>query len=133
MAVQANHHLIEPARHSDEELVDGRDVDAVATPRHTPSPGCLVKDYKPPGVANLSLGIDLRARRAMKRVWSMIMRSWKPSPIGSDSSWQLTLKRSRRPSISMSSTSAVTSMPIGVAAVWLISTLVPTVRWCGAR
>src|SRR6266851_9674741 len=46
----------------------------------------------------------------------MIMRSWKPLPIGSASSWQLTLKRNRRPSISTSSISAVTCMPIGVAA-----------------
>ena len=38
----------------------------------------------------------LRASRAMKRSWSMTVRSWKPSPIGSASSWQLTAKRKRR-------------------------------------
>jgi len=52
----------------------------------------------------------------------------KPLPIVSISSRQLARNLNRRLSISTSSTSAVTVMPTGVAAVCVMSTTVPTER-----
>jgi hypothetical protein len=62
------------------------------------------------------LGLLLAASRSSSRRMSTTMRSWVPRPISSVSSRALTLNTMRRPSTCVTSASAVTSCPTGVAA-----------------
>src|SRR6185312_4148954 len=61
------------------------------------------------------------------------MRSWVPFPISSISSRALTLNSIRRPSTLVTTASAVTRWPAGVAARWRIFTAVPTALSPGSR
>ena len=63
----------------------------------------------------------------------MMNRSWVPPPMGPASSKALTVKVSFLPSTAVSSASAHTFMPTGVAASCVTSSLVPTVPWPSSR
>src|SRR5438445_6950604 len=63
----------------------------------------------------------------------MMARRWVPSPTFLSSSCATTLKRSLRPSTSVSSAVTVTFLPFGVAAKCLTCTSKPTVVWPSGR
>ena len=71
-------------------------------------------------------GRFLAFSRWSSRPMSTTMRSWVPLPISSISSRALTLNSMCRPSTLVTSATAVTRWPTGVAARWRILTPVPT-------